>query len=1311
MLAPRRGGFSSSCYQYGLFKAVAFTTSLSPLCLYPLPLRSFSSVPNTQHNHHEDHFSYAETSAEGAARYLRLCLPSPPQKRLFTTSTPSSTSMPGARKGKNKLSSILAPFHIERKPQHQPASFGETVSADLSAVLQWRTPQEMLSHGERSSCGLTGDVSSSLTWPDEEIIRRSHQTAVWSMAYDFAKSIVQELAGSTPSEELRLESANLLEDIMDTVVKASSAIHYEQDRFACQTAAAALLQAQLCLQHRISEVILNLDRVQLSLQPLPLPLYHRIIAMAGKQHEYGIIQQLTHHATQAWDGRTDAWILYAQIRASIGLNKRVAALKKYLSMYQNAKMAPKEAYTCMDQRDELQKQSIRPPRYLFIFLLHHQTSKSSNRLSSPARPGLKPSRAIEIIRAMRAAGHEVEGDVWWTLMSSSPNLAHPLSQLFRISHGDVRNIMKSSDHLLLNLLRQRAERLAVRDVIRISQHLGLNIRILRRRHSQGMLQLPETTVSAAVPSFLSTSKQAQVYALIAEMFGRLGHPERAFAMMKFIQKLPMNEVSEDSFDRAWIGTMRGHNVQGEPKKSIALGLDILGEKVSKPLWDGPKRSRLSAPVLSALIRSAALLPSYEDKITAVKSLMSLCNKYNLPPNPDICRGLASLLFAAVGTDERDIDGMWVLLRELRQIGHLPKGEFDEFIAPPQRRMRFFLNILGELGLEDRIFSVARRRIIWEDRRIRRAERRGYENQRAEKIHREDLQSKLTHSSIASSPRANEDVTEARARKSPRSGLVSSAASGLTTTHSAANLRPTSGVAAVHLNETAKARSPSADLKMTFSSSVRRSNLFEDDDRDIAPALQREMRKPLSVSAYAMRLRVYSVFRGDHRSAAYILQSMMAHNVRPTVFHISPVIEGLAADGQIDAARGIAASCYERFGHLPTARVQAVIARALIRVGRDEEAKQYILDWAAQGGVIDDFIRSQFRRVPALADPGHARATFSRAAQSLQEGGSAVATLAEVDEAYMHLWRNYKYCSSQKLAVMALQSGIRPDWEFKRRISVAGNRLRKLQTRRGVTPKVISTEEMRCDPRAMLRLDSFFIEASMREHEGNEQSMPAIIDAYELNCIARHLALDVIEPIQRQEAEERLQFRHEVKRIILDLVHGVWGAPLSSKSVYQPGKESQGPCFQALPSLRRVVESATESSSVRASGHEVREEHALSGESTRDIQPDASTDTDDTASDPYASQVPTPDSIKKAAHVVEPVKVADISEGTLEYLQRWMPRNASASSSGEGDASPVNQNASLPASPLSPPRYTQSPTPDDDRRAQILRTPVSNSSSS
>lgn len=1102
--------------------------------LGPLAEGTFSSARWLAQNFHEstflesdDDFPHAETSAAGAARYRRLAQASAASQigQIRLASTKSIT-----KSRRKQQSSFLVPFNAEIIP---PNSLIPPASSDHpnSTSSEWYPPEYI--HHFKSANTDPQSLAIFLSSQDRRVIARASIHVTLMPLYDYSEAILRKIREGTISDESRMESSRIMSGAVQTLLrvaadlKETSAAQTSQDRAALAVVLTTILQAQLGLRlDDFGSIFAYLDRLAKAAVPLPLHLYHRLACAAGQCSEFQAVQDLYDHAHQCYGG-TDEWMLYARARAWAGLGKHSDQLRRYWTLYETeAPMAsfqtPKPAQPNSSEAG-IPMTAMLPPRYLFVFLLKLHLDSRFSPLSQ---------EVIEILHAMQHYGHTVDTEVWLMLIRSSPSLRHHLDAVSADSRMSLLEGGPRSSEFI-ELLQSRAERLAVRDVFRLLRFLQIDFGCLERRKSlgrratfvRGGYQEGQGVPAPKIVSraLLGPEETRNALAIVAEMFGRLAYPHRALAIAHRLSGSADGSHGRNTLAKALAAVIRGFTSQGRSDLAIAAGLATLGENTVQAEMAVPRVDRLTPIVFFALIRAAAELRSFRDKIAEVRRLMDLPLQHGLQfkdERPAVHRALASLLFAAIGSDPSNVDPLRDVLSDLKDVA----ARHDSQNPAYQERLRYFLSQLRAVGLEDTMSAVSRRRTNWLEQRESRVRRRRAEQQSIDWVRSDDLQQDLSSSSygqVALGRRATPVREPAHGSQAQREG-ESTATSPGSTAEKAVQVSS-------HSSQSAKQREKVGKVNTM--------------------TLEEEMQKPLTPAAYALRLHVYSVIRGDHRSAAHTYQSMLKHGLRPSTLHITPIVEGLAIDGQIDEARSVVRATRRRFGFLSTPRLQAVIIRELMRVGRPDDAASELRQWVSEGGVPDEYIYSLLRPIPKLADPGRASAAFGDARR---DPLSHHLRIDDVDEAYRYLWNEQRYHSAQKLLLMALCCGLQPDWEIKRLLSTSGNWLRKMQRKAGVELDPEADPRRRyerlpspeshslCYDRGVyLPYASLFempvFEQLNKNHWENEQSIPAVVDAYALNCEARYLALHVIEAVQKRDAAEMNEFRQEVKKVILEFL--------------------------------------------------------------------------------------------------------------------------------------------------------------------------------
>lgn len=186
-------------------------------------------------------------------------------------------------------------------------------------------------------------------------------------------------------------------------------------------------------------------------------------------------------------------------------------------------------------------------------------------------------------------------------------------------------------------------------------------------------------------------------------------------------------------------------------------------------------------------------------------------------------------------------------------------------------------------------------------------------------------------------------------------------------------------------------------------------------QDNTPALSRDLSRPLSPAAYAMRIRVYAVVRRDYESAQKVYHAMLAHNVKPNMMHIAPLIEGLTAVGKLDEAQQLKHNAKEVTGFQPTLRMHTALIRAYVRAGDSASARKEIRELTDNGYKIDDTIANIIEAAQTR------RRNFSLVDRPIRSRDShSVATRFHI------LMRMRRYLAAQELIQSTLDSGMRPD---------------------------------------------------------------------------------------------------------------------------------------------------------------------------------------------------------------------------------------------------------------------------------------------
>lgn len=878
----------------------------------------------------EDAFPHAETSAAGAARYDRL------RGRGGAVDGDSSAAVaaPTTIREAAKHRSRARPAFVFRAPKDYVAldrryrdwqSKRGRLDIDATPVVDigWQTPAEM-AYAQRLSDRRGGaSHRDSLLSPwerDAELVRRSlWRDALMELFEDIKEKqrqledggnvgaiepqLVHEVHGLTraffkllPSQDGERDAAS------NPNVESSSRVLFPADVTAFHIVGTMLLQAQIMAHFPDDKIRSALKELKKRVWSLSLPMYHRLVATAGRLNRPSIVEILFTYAYNTWQKSTDEWMLYARARAYSALpGGSMKKLTGYWKAYNDQKVAPAQAYGISAHLNVDDDRALYPPRYLFTFIfkkqLEHQRGFPRPRLQN----------ALLTLRAMAQHGYKVDDAIWLLALKNSPSLRLQLPELISratAKDGDEqvtdsnslsrkRHLSVQAQSILFQLLRNRAHALDVRDVYRILRLMG--VQVAKKHSTKGSGDADECTSRTCI---VEPVRALQALAILAQMLGRMGRPENARDIYERCVALSDVDVDQQAAGMAATGVMSGYDAIGRPDLALRFGKEL---SLTPTTY-----------IVGTMLRSAAALAEREKAVHEALSLRCKSARLDLPFDTEIARGLASFFFALTQRERQDPGGLRMLVRHLTSLykgrpirrGGSTNGK-SLGLSTKREKAKRLLYALRALGVEERLST---REKVFTRQRMR---------------HSDD-----DDGDINNGQSNRQDDSDAAAWVSQSDSLVQQ-------------------------DLDAGARGKGGDDGQQLD----HGGYHRHDDAESANRLS-------TASGYLMRLRVLAVMERDHRRAARVLHDMVKRGVRPTMMHFAPLVEGLCLDGRVDEAIELIESARAQLGVLPSARSETALLRALLALGRRSDATRRLQDWRAAGGVADDYMLSLLGDNPA-----------------------------------------------------------------------------------------------------------------------------------------------------------------------------------------------------------------------------------------------------------------------------------------------------------------------------------------------------------
>ncbi|PWN19406.1 hypothetical protein BCV69DRAFT_284039 [Microstroma glucosiphilum] len=1095
---------------------------------------------------------HAETSAAGAARYQRLhsfgsITPSPKQSNALLAASSQryfSTTASGSR----RLPSFNTHANTTAEAKSRATSRWNARNLRYADDVGWKTPADLASG--TSASDWKGKQSILPKWlgtdMDRELVRRSIFRHTLTVAYDSLEDVLAQLptCGDDERGRIRLQLANTIEAVLKSTEPAQGP-HAVQpppvlpaDATAFRIIARSIVLAQIELQSTDDEILNVFRSMRERFGRLSLPQYHRIVSSAGLNERNELILAFFTEAQRDWDGATDEWMLYARARALATLGKATRVLDSYWKEYETCRAAPPEAYG--RHAGVSTERKLHPPRYLFTSLLQYQLVSAARSTS-----GQSFGRTKEVLRAMNAYGFEPDQNVYLLLLGTSPSLRLHLPDLLDWLDREAQlyepDPKARPGDVFLQLLVRRVGDLAVRDVLRLLDLMGIARAGSKRRHTPKSTPLFPTRMS-------SHDEQLGAHAAVAYMYGRLAQPQRALFHFQACWKLREHDYNHEWCGRAAASVIVAYNLAQEPQAGIDFGLALIN-----PTLDSDSNASPLLPhtaTYGALIRAAATLPSEKDAIEVVRVLLSLLVQQGVSFDRRIRQSLAALFYTALGPGDDGLEGIRQLLEKLSDVAqslpispNLPltkPTESEEILLNPSERKRIgmLLMELSKQGFEHRLelrnFKKRTGRVLRSRRLIRRAAAVALERESAEWIrsYSDQVFPYGTDPLVGYHRETDQNNSPADAHITAPSGTPD-------------NRSSRNGIARHHRQE--DAFSSSLGGEVAGPEAVQAAE-------DAAMDVEEDFEESLSAAGYAMRLRVFSVVRRDHVAAAHLFRSMHDNGVKPSMLHVAPIVEGLCLDGRVEEARSVAQNASKKLGVLTTARIQSAILRALIQEGRLSEARAELGSWIKAGGSPNDYLQHIFDDVEF---PRLAREQTFRVALAEAQAADKPLHLGEVDDAFRFLMRTQRFVSAQRLVLQAVQqTGTLADYSLRVAVRNASKYLRKVLHRRGVEPEAEPVEPQKDDndriylftpPSASVltlpsRRDSWSDDIASSTSPLDlpaENDDDSLRSAFSLSTQLRHLLhIPSNKELQRQKAA-RAQFRHDLETLVMDIAKGVY----------------------------------------------------------------------------------------------------------------------------------------------------------------------------
>lgn len=218
--------------------------------------------------------------------------------------------------------------------------------------------------------------------------------------------------------------------------------------------------------------------------------------------------------------------------------------------------------------------------------------------------------------------------------------------------------------------------------------------------------------------------------------------------------------------------------------------------------------------------------------------------------------------------------------------------------------------------------------------------------------------------------------------------------------------------------------------------------------DTATHIEREtdISRELSSSAYAMRMRVYAVLWQDFDSAVRLFYSMLAHNVRPTMLHISPLVEGLVEVDRLSEAQRVLDEAVPTIGLAPTLRLHTALIRGYGRQGDWDSVRRELRRLRYAGLPVDMALQAMLAYARSMDSERRLTAVEAEeqdaSIEELLATGRAAPRTQRVLLHFDALMRTWRFLSAQRLISRALNAGMRRSSRLRDQVHRSGHLIKR-----------------------------------------------------------------------------------------------------------------------------------------------------------------------------------------------------------------------------------------------------------------------------
>ena len=400
-----------------------------------------------------------------------------------------------------------------------------------------------------------------------------------------------------------------------------------------------------------------LDYVQTHVGVLPMACFHALAARAGIARRYHAVLKICQVAQSHHGGKADAELLHLRLRALVAQSEDVDLTRHWDTFTQAGVSAPRKTFDLL-LRTHVRRQDV--------------------------------SQLNQVLEAMPTHGHEVDARAWLTILrgfqSFRPTLATMLRRDAKIVQSPTLNVVNQ----LLLLLSKELDVDGALMVLRIFRIPSVELGAQRGSFDDAQ---------ASIIKGPSPQPNAQTYAVMTQMFGRLGRQKEALALYRLAVSAATDQDG-GVLQQASSHVMRAYLNEDHPVRAMSFAAEVLGlpyfgsaETKTSPSIDFklPSWPKIKIEATTAHYRILLECASALDMPDAARRIVVHLLQNGHQVDQQVLRGLARLIFSTIDQDA---------LESIRVIRQLLPGHRRQ--SKRKQRLESLLDLLRHLGASERI---------------------------------------------------------------------------------------------------------------------------------------------------------------------------------------------------------------------------------------------------------------------------------------------------------------------------------------------------------------------------------------------------------------------------------------------------------------------------------------------------------------------------------------------------------------------------------------------------------------------------------